>query len=32
MLETLEQDELIGYLRNVAPEIQQIQYGMYWTS
>lgn len=31
MLETLEPDELIGYLRDVAPDIEQIQYGMYRT-
>ena len=29
MLESLEPDELIGYLRGATPEIQQIQYGKY---
>jgi hypothetical protein len=29
MLETLEPDGLIGYLRSVAPEIQMTKYGIY---
>ena len=30
MLESLAPDALIGYLRSAAPEIQQMEYGMYW--
>ena len=29
MLESLEPDGLIGYLRSVAPEIQVVMYGIY---
>jgi len=32
MLETLEPYELIGYLRNVTPEVRQIRYGTYWAT